>query len=146
MKFQEVFKTQEAGRHFPLSGTKFPFWDQRCTMLVDMTFFYDLGRGLNNLQTCFDLTNSFHSAIKFTLDHISEKPPFLDVQVMIEGRKIITSVFSKPADRHIFRHFCSFNLCHTKNSAVFSQFLRYCRICSNNSIFPEKQQISSSFS
>ncbi|KAJ8045123.1 hypothetical protein HOLleu_08061 [Holothuria leucospilota] len=94
-------------------------------------------KGLDNLQTFFNLANSFHPSIKFTFDYSLKEVPFLDVLVTIEGGKTITSVYTKPTDRHTYLHFHSFHPRHTKTSVVYSQFLRYRRLCSTDNTFLE---------
>ncbi|KAJ8050509.1 hypothetical protein HOLleu_03738 [Holothuria leucospilota] len=82
------------------------------------------------------MANNFHTSIKFTLESFKSDIPFLDTRVKIgTDNKISTSVFCKPTDKHTYLKYFSNHPLHIKNSTVFSQLLRYRRICSNVAIF-----------
>ncbi|KAJ8034184.1 hypothetical protein HOLleu_20915 [Holothuria leucospilota] len=72
------------------------------------------------------------------MEHSSNQICFLDVMVTIHDDNIVTSVYSKPTDRHTFMHFKSFHPIHIKHSIAYIQLIRYRRICSRRDIFIEK--------
>ena len=91
--------------------------------------------GIDELRSFFQLANSLHPTIKFTMESSCNKIPFLDVEISLKNGVISTKVFTKPTDRHCYLHFNSFHPAHIKRSIVFSQLLRYKRICSDNATF-----------
>ena len=99
----------------------------------DIFFIWE--EGLDELQNFFQLANSLHPTIKFTMESSCNNIPFLDVDISLKNGVISTKVFTKPTDRHCYLHFNSFHPIHIKKSIVFSQLLRYKRICSDNSDF-----------
>ena len=72
------------------------------------------------------------------MDYSSKEICFLDVLVMIKEGLIETSVYSKPTDKHTYLHFNSFHPHHSKQSIVFSQLIRYKRLCSRQNYFMDK--------
>ena len=82
--------------------------------------------------------NSFHSALKYTWDISDNSLSFLDIKVSIEGNGLCTSVYYKPTDSHSYLLYSSSHPSHVKNSTPFSQFLRLCHLCSDDSDFFNK--------
>ena len=78
------------------------------------------------------------STIKFAVSQSTEEVNFLDVRVMIKDGKIITSVYSKPTDSHLYLSQQSNHPKHMINNIPKSQFLRLRRICSESSDFMEQ--------
>ena len=68
--------------------------------------------------------NSFDSNIKFTYEYSN-----IDLKVGIVESKLITSLFVKPTDRHQYLHYSSGHPEHTKRSIIYSQTLRFKRLC-----------------
>ena len=91
--------------------------------------------GHEELLNFFQLANSLHPSIKFTMESSSVNIPFLDVEVCLREGRIATKVYSKPTDRHSYLHYKSFHPIHIKKSIVYSQLLRYKRICSDQTDF-----------
>ncbi|XP_074792641.1 uncharacterized protein LOC141975875 [Natator depressus] len=58
---------------------------------------------------------------------------FLDTTVLINDGHINTTLYRKPTGRYSYLHASSFHPDHTTRSIVYSQALRYNRICSNPS-------------
>ncbi len=58
--------------------------------------------------------------------------------VSINGNRLVTSVFYKPTDSHSHLLYSSSHPNHTKRSIPFSQFLRLCRLCSEDEDFHTK--------
>lgn len=92
--------------------------------------------GEEALRNFEEMTNNFHTSIKFTLESSKSDIPFLDTRVKIgTDNAISTSVFCKPTDKHTYLNYFSNHPLHIKNFIVFSQLLRHRRICSNVAIF-----------
>ena len=75
--------------------------------------------------------NMFHPSIKLTIEHSKHQVNFLDTTVMIKNGRLATTVYKKPTDRNSYLHASSFHPPHTTRSIVYSQALRYNRICSD---------------
>ena len=75
--------------------------------------------------------NVFHPSIKLTLEHSEHQVNFLDTTIKIINGCLVTSVYKKPTDRNSYLHASSFHPPHTTKSIVYSQALRYNRICSD---------------
>ena len=86
-------------------------------------------RGEEKLREFFNLLNGAHESIKFTAEWSTEKINFLDVQVIKQGNKLITDLFTKPIDTHQLLHQASCHPNHTKEGIPHSQALRIRRIC-----------------
>ena len=86
----------------------------------------------------FSSSKKMGSTIKFTVSQSTEEVNFLDVRVMIKDGKIITSVYSKPTDSHLYLSQKSNHPKHMINNIPKSQFLRLRRICSESSDFMEQ--------
>ena len=56
------------------------------------------------------------------IDHLC----FLDLKISVSGNKLMTAVYSKPTDNHLYLHSTSFSINDIQNSVV----LRLRRICS----------------
>ena len=65
---------------------------------------------------------------------------FVDVEISIEGNGLCISVSYKTIDSHSYLLYSSSHPSHVKNSIPFSQFLRLCRLCSDDSDFSEKSE------
>ncbi|CAM4645092.1 unnamed protein product, partial [Caretta caretta] len=77
--------------------------------------------------------NNFHPTINLSLVHSTQEIHFLDTTVLINDGHINTTLYRKPTDRCAYLHASSFHPDHTTRSIVYSQALRYNRICSNPS-------------
>ena len=91
--------------------------------------------GLDLLHNFIHSISKQHSNINFTLIITTTSINFLDVIIEIDGGHISTKTCSKSTDTHAFLSYNSFHPRHTKQSIIYSQFLRYKRICSNDEIF-----------
>ncbi|OCT80229.1 hypothetical protein XELAEV_18027041mg, partial [Xenopus laevis] len=78
-----------------------------------------------------ELVNQVHTTINLTLDHSYSHINFLDTTIYIKNGTIQTSLYQKPTGRPAYLMWDSFHPHHIKKSIVFSQALRYNRICSN---------------
>ena len=70
---------------------------------------------------------------------------FVDVEISIQGNGLCISVSYKPIDSHSYLLYSSSHPSHVKNSIPFSQFLRLCRLCSDDSDFSEKSEAMCQF-
>ncbi|CAJ0941151.1 unnamed protein product [Ranitomeya imitator] len=83
------------------------------------------------LKTFHDQFNQFHPTINLTLNYSCTEINFLDTIIKLQNNKIETSLYQKPIDRPTYLKWDSFHPKHIKNSIVYSQAIRYNRICSN---------------
>ena len=91
--------------------------------------------GEEELNLFLQRLNSFHPSIKFTSSFSYQTMNFLDVQVTIDGKNLITDLYVKSTDTHQYLHAKSCHVYHAKKSIPYSQTLRLNRICSNNVLF-----------
>ncbi|OCT82429.1 hypothetical protein XELAEV_18024959mg [Xenopus laevis] len=89
---------------------------------IDDTLSYGQHQKENYWHSTKDLT---YSTLNHSYSHIS----FLDATIYIKNGTIQTSLYQKPTGRPLM--WDSFHPRHIKKSIVFSQALRYNRICSN---------------
>ena len=94
--------------------------------------------GEEKLHRFIDFLNQAHPSIKFTADWSREKINFLDVQVIREGDRLISDLFTKPTDTHQLLHRTSCHPGHTKKGIPYSQALRIRRICSEDRFFDDR--------
>ena len=87
------------------------------------------------LSLFFEDLSKFHPNIKFSHEVNKKIIHFLDLNVILSDGKILTDFYVKPTGRHQFLHYTSSHPDHTKCSLVFSQALRFSRICSKKSDF-----------
>jgi len=94
-----------------------------------------------DLNQFITAVNSFHPVLKYTWEISDTSLAFLDIKVsMIEGDGLCNSVHYKPTDSHRYLLYSSSHRSHVKNSIPFSQFLRLCRLCSDDSDFSFKSE------
>ena len=86
----------------------------------------------------FSESQKMGSTIKFTVSQSTEEVNFLDVRVMLKDGKLITSVYSKPTDSHLYLSQQSNHPRHMIDNIPKSQFLRLRRICSDTSDFMDQ--------
>ena len=107
-----------------------------CIYYRYMKAIFQIWPHVNDSLTHFlEHANNIHQNIKFTHECPNTTLPFLDVSVQITQNKMFTTLHKKPPDSHSYLHY---NSCHPvkfKNSIIYSQFLRYKRICTRNTDF-----------
>ena len=91
--------------------------------------------GLDLLHNFINSINNQHSNIIFTSNISNTSVNFLDVTIELHGGHISTKTYNKLTDTHAFISYNSFHPRNIKQSIIYSQFLRYKRICSNDEIF-----------
>ena len=91
---------------------------------------------LETLNFFIDSLNSFHPNIKFTYNISKSSVPFLDVSVSkdVTG-KIVTDIFCKPTNMHLYLDFTSSHPLSCKRGIPFSQAKRYRRVISDDGTF-----------
>ena len=94
--------------------------------------------GEEKLRDFIKFLNGAHDSITFTAEWSSERVNFLDVQVIKQGNKLVTDLFTKPTDTHPLLHRTSCHPSHTKNGIPYSQALRIRRICSEETFFDKR--------
>ena len=85
--------------------------------------------GEEKLKEFLDILNHYHPSIKFTSKYSREWIDFLDVEIIKEGNRLLIDVFVKSTDTHQY---------HSKKSILYSQALRFNRICSKNQFFDKR--------
>ena len=79
---------------------------------------------------------SLHPTIKFTSEFSKESINFLDTTVKLDkSRHIITTLYNKPTDTHLFLHHTSAHPDNIMKKGPYGQYLRIRRICSLDSDF-----------
>ena len=81
--------------------------------------------------------NNTHANMKFALECSKATMPFLDVLVQKRHDKMLATLLKKSTDSHICLHYTYCHMVHIKDSIIFSQFIRYKRICTRNTDFVE---------
>ena len=92
--------------------------------------FFIWTHGLEELEDFLDNFNKFHPNLSFAHEYSRKNVTFLDLDVKIADRKIVTDLHIKATDRHMYLHYTSSLPYHTKRSIVYSQALRVNTICS----------------
>ena len=90
--------------------------------------------GIDKFEQFLSNANNTHPNITFTYE-ASTALHFLDVLIKINNNTIYTTVYCRPTDRHSYLHYKGNHPIHLKHSIIFSQFLRYKRICSDHRDF-----------
>ena len=80
------------------------------------------------------------SDIKFEVNKSEDKVNFLDVTVSIGNGLIQISVYTKSTDAHLFLNSTSCHPDHVIRNLPKGQFIRYRRICSNDTIFNQQSR------
>ena len=97
------------------------------------------------LERFIGFVNSFHPALKFTWEISETSVTFLEINISVRDNKLATSVHYKPTDSHSYLLYSSSNPSHVEDSIPHSQFLRLCRLCSEDSDFNSKRDEMSNF-
>ena len=75
--------------------------------------------------------NSEDPDIHVTINYSTEEVNFLDTAIRLKNNTLQTSLYKKPTHSQTYLHPTSFHPPHTFASIIFSQALRYKRICSD---------------
>ena len=90
--------------------------------------FFIWTHGQEKLERFLDNFNKFHPNLRFTHKYSRKNVTFLDLDIKILDRKIVTDLHIKATDGHQYLHYTS-QPYHTKPVIVYSQALRVSRIC-----------------
>ena len=91
--------------------------------------------GLDILHNFINNINKQHSNIIFTSNISTTSVNFPDVNIDLDGGHISTKTYTISTDTRAFLLYNSFHPRHIKQSIIYSQFLRYRRICYNDEMF-----------
>ena len=134
--FMDKFEQGMLDRFYKKTGKRPLIWWR----YIDDIFFIwnndenSLNEFIHFAQT-YSESQGMRSKINFTVNHSVEEVSFLDVLVKKKGNKLVTSVYSKPTDSHLYLSQQSNHPKHMIKNIPKSQFLRLRRICSDNSDF-----------
>ena len=101
---------------------------------IDNVFFM-WTHGEEKLQLFLSDLNNCNPHIKVMYEFHKEHISFLDLKVNFCDGKLKTDLHVKPSDRHQYLHYTSAHPNHTKRSIVYSQELRFSKICSYKNNF-----------
>ena len=90
------------------------------------------GIGMDVLHNFISSINKQHCTIIFNSNISTTSVTFLHVTIDHDGGHISTIAYTQSTDTHAFLSYNSFHRRHIKQSIIYSQFLRYRRICSND--------------
>ena len=91
--------------------------------------------GEDILEQFHAYVNSIHPNINLTLTSSASNMPYLDVSVSSDGTNIHISIYTKSTNKHGYLNYKSFYPIHIKKNIVYSEFIRYRRICSDKFTF-----------
>ena len=103
---------------------------------IDDIFFIWKGSE-EELQKFLAEVNRIHPTIKFDFNFSTKSVVFLDSKVSVTGKRVSTSVFTKPTDRKNYLHSKSYHPKATKESIAYSQATRLKRICTEEDDFKQ---------
>lgn len=87
--------------------------------------------GLCELKAFHKRANSIHSNIQVELRYSTDRIEFLDTYTTLSGGRILTSVYSKETDKHLYLHGRSSHPTSMKNAIPYGLAVRAKRICSD---------------
>jgi len=88
--------------------------------------------GLEKLNEFLMFANQIDESIQVEMRVGGKEIEFLDTIVKIEDRKVITSLYTKPSDKHMYLNYKSSHPRKTKEAIPYSQAIRLKRICSKD--------------
>ncbi|XP_052259629.1 uncharacterized protein LOC127863996 [Dreissena polymorpha] len=89
-----------------------------------------LTHGLEELKTFHAFANTIHQRIQLELRYSTEHLEFLDTMTLIRTGRLVTDVYTKPTDRHLYMHKDSSHTESTKGAIPYGLGVRLKRICS----------------
>ena len=97
--------------------------------------------GQNELNKFVEYLNGLHTTIKFTSECSTKEVSFLDTTVSFdENNKLITALYNKPTDTHLYLHHTSAHPNSVMTKGPYGQFLRLRRICSKEEEYQENSR------
>ena len=119
--FMDRFETK-ALENYPLKPL---IWKR---FIDDIFLIWTHGEDL--LKDFVNYLNQLHPTINFTSETSTESINFLDTNVKLDSsRHIITSLYNKPTDTHLFLHYSSAHPESVPRTGPYGQYLRLRRIC-----------------
>uniref|UniRef100_A0A0L8FT24 Helix-turn-helix domain-containing protein n=1 Tax=Octopus bimaculoides TaxID=37653 RepID=A0A0L8FT24_OCTBM len=96
----------------------------------------------DQLSNFSSFISNFHPSLQFTSTISDTSVNFLDIFLSIDlpSHSLITSVFFKPTDSHLYFNFSSSHPCHTKRAIPYFQFLYLSHLCSRDQHFQIQPQ------
>ncbi len=86
--------------------------------------FFCIFRGSKDLFNDFvSLLNNMIESIKFNVE-INTHNTFLDMRVLLESGKLLSTLYCKPADKNSILHASSAHTTYLKKGLPYTQFLR----------------------
>ena len=135
------------GKNFESSNIR--IWDEQLVEQDKTTLFYkrfiDDGFGVWTFGVCSllqfrDHANNIHPEIKVVLQWSKEEIEFLDTKVKIANRRLITDLYAKPTDKHIYVDQKSNHPTSVKKTFPYGLGLWLGRICSEDKDYHKCRQ------
>ncbi|XP_052233168.1 uncharacterized protein LOC127845994 [Dreissena polymorpha] len=86
--------------------------------------------GLEALKTFHAVANEIHPRIQLELRYSTEQLEFLDTMTSIRKGRLVSDLYTKPTDRHLYLHMDSSHTESTKKAIPYGLGVRLKRICS----------------
>ena len=100
---------------------------------------------IEKLHQLHDYINSLSRDLKFTMEIGGSELCFLDLKITLENNKLLTTVYSKPTDSHLYLHADSCHNHSSKSGITKGVALRLRRICSSDNEYHQKSIEYSSY-
>ncbi|XP_052236160.1 uncharacterized protein LOC127847949 [Dreissena polymorpha] len=85
--------------------------------------------GLGALKTFHAVANEIHPRIQLELRYSTEQLEFLDTMTSIRKGRLVSDLYTKPTDRHLYLHMDSSHTESTKKAIPYGLGMRLKRIC-----------------
>lgn len=90
--------------------------------------------GTTELQNFIAHVDSLHPTIRLEFHYSLTHVPYLDTIIYLDiSRRLQSTIYRKPTDKHMLLHYTSYHPLHVKKSIIYTQALRYCTIISDES-------------
>lgn len=96
--------------------------------------------GIDELKKFQSIANNIHPNIHVDLRYSTEGLEFLDVFTSIKEGKLVTDLYSKPSDKHLYLHYQSSHPGSTKRAIPYGLGVRIKRICSEPGDYVRRRQ------
>ena len=96
--------------------------------------------GEDALKQFCEFANGIHQNIKVELRYSKQKIEFLDTMVILDEGCIVTDLYTKPTDKHIYVHKNSNHPASVKKSLPYGLGIRIRRICSRESDYIKRSK------
>ena len=99
----------------------------------------------DRLDEFFSFLNVLDCDLKFTMEIGNDHLCFLDLKISVSSNKLMTTVYSKPTDSHLYLHSTSCHKSSSINGIPKGGALRLRRICSTTQEYQNKAKEYSSY-